>query len=31
MNKWAQELLKPELRLKSYEGLNLKDLNVIKF
>jgi hypothetical protein len=27
MNAWAQESLKSELQLKSYEGLNLVDLN----
>jgi hypothetical protein len=27
MNAWAQELLNSELRLKSYEGLKLADLN----
>jgi hypothetical protein len=30
MNMWSQELLESELQLKSYEGLKLKDLIVIK-
>jgi hypothetical protein len=30
MNVWVQESLESELRLKSYEGLKLKDLKIIK-